>query len=100
MNKYTEFKELVKKCIKLCNDKRSLIESGIEDECTIYVIDNTIMPEMEKFLAMQAGDELPPKSKRFCMSYAMAFKEWGWNMKTPSELFTALLEIDRAYKSM
>lgn len=42
---------------------------------------------------------LKKQNERYLVSFAYAFKEWGWDMKNPSELYKKLCEIHNLYEN-
>jgi hypothetical protein len=56
-----------------------------------------LLPELEQLLIKINTNQLPPQSERYLLSFANAFKVWGWNMNQPSELFVMLVNLNNNY---
>lgn len=98
-----EFESLIsniKHCLDLCNDKLLYLKNGGIDECTIEQLTETIIPELEYILNNIDKCNLPPQNTRYLISFACAFKDWGWNMKNPSNLYIQLANINDEYKKL
>jgi len=87
----------IKNCIEICKAEILKRKNGISGESTIEQLESVILPELKELLKRLEDNNLPTKSERYLNSFAYAFKVWGWNMETPSELFIKLTEINNNY---
>ncbi|MEN6312660.1 MAG: hypothetical protein ABFD25_00270 [Clostridiaceae bacterium] len=87
-------------CISLCEQELQNRKKGIKGESSIEQIEDTILPELNQLLKKIDYGQLPPKPERYLLSFANAFKVWGWNMQQPTELFVQLVKLDDAYKKI
>ena len=63
-------------------------------------MEEIIIPELNQILCMINNNQLPPKEDRYLNLFANAFKVWGWNMQTPTEIFVLLVKLNNAYKNL
>lgn len=97
---FESFISNIKHCLDLCNEKLLYLKNGEIDECTIEQLTETIIPELEYILNNIDECNLPPQNTRYLISFAYAFKDWGWNMKNPSNLYIQLANINDKYKKL
>ena len=96
-----KFKEKLLKTLQLCNMELENRKKGIVGESTEEQLEEIIIPELKKLLEdIENNNQLPPKEKRYLASFALAFKVWGWNMQTPTEIFDLLERLDREYRNL
>lgn len=93
------FKEKIYKTIEICYKESDLRNQGIEGESTIKQL-NFIISELRNILKSIDKQEIVPVNKRYLKSFASAFTVWGWNMNTPTQLFTLLAELNNEYKKI
>lgn len=101
MNKQLkDFLLLTTRCIDICVKK--LQSPDDNDECSTNQILDVIIPDMVDLSHKALVGDLPPRKSvnRFSMSFAYAFKSWGWDINNPSELFLLLKQIDALYTSL
>lgn len=96
----TNFRNDIDICKSLFEQELKKRKKGKEGESSIEQIENIILPELNQLLEIIDKDQLPPKSERYLLSFANAFKVWGWNMQQPTELFVQLVKLDDAYKKL
>lgn len=94
-----EFKKEIIKCVELCEAELNNRLNGIEGESSIDQIENMILPELNQLIIKIDRGQLPPLSERYLLSFANAFKVWGWNMQYPTKLFSQLLKLNDIYKN-
>ena len=94
-----DFKAKIYKTIEICYKELDLRNKGIDGESTINQL-NTIISELRNILKSLDKQEIVPVNKRYLKSFASAFTVWGWNMNTPTELFTLLTELNNEYKNI
>jgi hypothetical protein len=90
----------IRKSIELCEMEIINRKNGISGESTIEQMENTILPELTKLLQNINTGELPPEKDRYLLSFAYAFKVWGWDMQNPTDLFVSLTELNNNYKKL
>lgn len=101
MNKKSrELLLLTTRCIEICVQK--LQNPNENDECSENHILDVIIPDMVDLSRRALTGNLPPKesANQFSMSFAYAFKSWGWDINNPSELFSLLREINDLYSKL
>jgi hypothetical protein len=96
----SDFQDAIKTCIKLCELEIVNRKNGINGESTIDQLETFILPELNKLLQNMSCGELPQKKDRFLLSFAYAFKVWGWDMQNPTDLFISLTELNNNYKML
>lgn len=94
------FKNSLLKAINICNIELANRKNGINGESTVEQLEEIIIPELNQILCMINNDQLPPKEERYLNSFANAFKVWGWNMQTPSNIFVLLVKLNNEYKKL
>ena len=99
-NSVGSFQVDIEECIKLCREELYRRKNGISGESTIDQLENVILPELETLLQMVRAGNLPKKSDRYLISFANAFKVWGWDMETPTELFVKLTKINNDFSNL
>lgn len=99
-DKMKKFTDDINECLKLCNKILKDFESGILHECKKEQITDIIIPEMNKLLEATERGLFPPKNERYLISFAYAFKDWGWDMNNPTELYLCLVRLDREYREL
>lgn len=99
MNK-KKFRDDVKDLIKMCTLEVQHRKAGINGESTIEQLENTILPELDQLLTKIDHNQLPPLSERYLLSFANAFKVWGWDMNKPTEIFVKLTNINNNYSKI
>ena len=99
-DKMKKFIDDIKACLKLCNEILEDFEKGIVHECTKEQVTDIIIPEMNKLLEFAESGRFPPQDKRYLISFAYAFKDWGWDMSNPTELYLCLVNLDREYRGL
>ena len=95
-----EFRDDVKNLIKVCTIEVQHRKTGINGESTIEQLENTILPELNQLLTKVDNNQLPPLSGRYLLSFANAFKVWGWDMNQPTEIFVKLADINNNYSKI
>ena len=75
-------------------------KEGIPGESTEEQLVNIILPELEQLKKMVDVNQIVTKEQRYLISFAYAFKVWGWNMQEPSELFSMLAKLNNGYKTL
>lgn len=99
-NKENIFREKVIKAINLCNEELANRKKGIEGESTIEQLEEVILPELVDLLDRVNNHRYPAKIYRYLLSFANAFKVWGWNMQEPTEIFELLADLNNEYKNL
>lgn len=94
------FKDLLIKTIQICNKELANRKNGILGESTEEQLTKIIIPELEQLKEMIDTNQLVAKEQRYLISFAYAFKVWGWNMQEPSELFSMLAKLNNEYKTL
>ncbi|MBB6214119.1 hypothetical protein HNQ80_000188 [Anaerosolibacter carboniphilus] len=100
--KYTinSFQVDIINCINLCKAEIVKRKKDISGESTMEQLENVILPELEALLQKAKVGNLPPKADRYLNSFANAFRVWGWDMETPTELFVKLTELNNNYRDL
>ncbi len=88
------------KAINLCNEELANRKKGIEGESTIEQLEEVILPELEELLDRVNNHRYPAEIYRYILSFANAFKVWGWNMQEPTEIFELLADLNNEYKKL
>lgn len=96
---YEEFILDVKNLKKLCSCELAKRKSGVLGESSINQLEQ-IIKELDELLVKIRLDDIPSKSNRYLVSFAYAFKDWGWNMQNPTELYTSLCRLNTSYKNL
>lgn len=96
----TSFHNDILKCLEICNKVKIDRENGIIGECNLEQLNNVIVPELKQLLKSIDKVHLPHQKDRYLLSFANAFKVWGWNMNNPTELFIRLIELNNNYKNI
>lgn len=99
-NKRRKFRENILECIDLCNIELSDWEKGIEGESTLEQLKDVILPELKEIITLLDQNKLPNKKERYLLSFANAFKVWGWNMKELTKLFIKITDLNEDYKKL
>lgn len=99
-NKEKHFKEKVIRTLNICNNELANRKKGMEGESTIEQLEEVILPELEDLLDRVNNHRYPAKAYRYLLSFANAFKVWGWNMQEPTELFELLADLNNEYKEL
>lgn len=94
------FKSTLLKTIEICNNELKNRKNGINGESTVEQLEDIIIPELNQLLCMINNNQVPQKEERYLISFADAFKVWGWNMQTPTEIFILLAKLNDAYKKL
>lgn len=94
------FKKKIIKCIHLCNVELYNRKEGIEGESSVEQIEDVILPELNQLIIKIDSGQLPPVSERYLLSFANAFRVWGWDLQKPTKLFSLLLELNDTYKKI
>jgi len=95
-----DFKKNIDICITLFKKELHNRKKGVEGESSIEQIEKIILPELNQLLEKIEKGKLPPQSERYLISFANAFKVWGWNMQQPTELFIRLLQLNDYYTKL
>ena len=95
-----QFKQDVLACIELSEKELADRRKGINGESTIDQIENTILPDLNRVLKIIEQEELPPQQDRYLVSFAYAFRVWGWDMQNPTELYIKLSKLNEHYKDI
>ena len=93
------FKEKVNLALRISKDELWRRKNDIPGESTIEQLEETIIPEMEKFLKMDY-DNLPPAKDRYLVSFAYAFRVWEWSMKNASTLYLLIVKLHEDYRKL
>jgi len=93
----SDFKKNILRCKEMCLEELQKRESGIGGESTPEQLKTVILPELDEILDKEIN---PSDEERFLNSYASAFKNWGWNMQEPTELFLMLNKLNDEYKKL
>lgn len=94
-----KFNRKVHKALELAYNELNNRCAGIEGEATERQLREVIIPELEGLLEVKRYNMVPAE-KRYLKSFAFAFKVWGWNMNSPTELFLILNELNSEYKKL
>lgn len=97
---YEKFIEDTKRCLELSENELSNRKSGIAGESTVEQLENLIIPELNNLIVKINSGSIPPKSNRYLVSFAYAFKEWGWNMQNPTELYISLCRLNTSFENL
>ena len=95
-----QFKQDILECIEFSGKELTNRKKGITGESTIDQIENTILPDLNDILKRINNNDLPSLRDRYLMSFAYAFKVWGWNMQNPTELYVKLSRLNENYKNI
>lgn len=94
------FREDIVRCINLCKTELDNRKNGIIGESSVEQIENTILPELNHVLERINTGKIPDLNDRYLVSFACAFKTWGWNMQRPTELYIQLVNLNNNYKKI
>lgn len=94
----SKFQEDINCCIEICLAEIAIRKKGTEGESTIEQIRTVILPELYELIEKISTGDLPPKKDRYLMSFACAFKVWGWDLNHPTDLYIKLLHLNDHYK--
>ena len=94
-----EFKDEIFKCKEFCLKELTNRKNGVYGESTLEQLECVIIPEINEIIKMISLNQLPPKEKRYLISFANAFTVWGWDMQNPSQLFLQLTQLNNNYKN-
>jgi len=97
--KFELFIDHVKECKQTCVQELAERKAGIPGESTIEQLE-TIISEMDRLLRSLTVDTIPPGEKRFLISFACAFKEWCWDMRKPTRLYSQLVALHNEYEGL
>lgn len=103
MNKFIKerlFKEKIIKTINLCNEELENRKKGVDGESTVEQLEDVILPELNELLERVNNHQYPAKAYRYLLSFANAFKVWGWNMQEPTEIFELFADLNNEYKDL
>ncbi len=78
-------------------------KNGIHGESTIEQLEDYVIPDLTSFLSkIKNKEKLPPNTQqdRYLISFAYAFREWGWDIKNPTALYLQLLKIHENYRKI
>jgi hypothetical protein len=89
------FREKILDLIALCEYELQHRKMGIEGESTVDQLENTILPELKQLLHDIDENSFLKNEHRYLLSFAYAFKVWGWDMNDPSELYTKLAQLNQ-----
>ncbi len=95
-----KFRNDIKNLIKICTLEIQNRKEGIKGESTIEQLENIILPELNQLLTKIDNNQLPSLSERYLLSFANAFKVWGWNMNQPTKIFVKLAKINNNYSKI
>jgi hypothetical protein len=95
-----DYKSDIKECIEMCEIELDKRKMGVLGESTIEQLENTIIPELSSLLQNINLDKLPPEKDRYLISFAYAFKVWGWDMQNPTQLYAKLNVLNSNYKKL
>ena len=90
----------VKRCKKISNNELRERLSGIPGESTVSQLKNVVIPEMDDLTHKVNQNDFPNKENRFVLSFALAFRDWGWNIQEPTPLFSALRRLNDLYQRL
>jgi len=93
----SDFKKDILKCKEMCLEELQRREEGIDGESTPEQLKTVILPELDEILDKEV---FSPNEERFLNSYANAFKNWGWDMQKPTELYQMLNKLNDEYKKL
>lgn len=99
-NKVKKFRKNILDCIDLCIIELSERKNGINGESSLEQLEGVILPELKEIIILLDKKELPNRQERYLLSFASAFKVWGWSMQEPTELFIKLIELNNDYKNL
>ena len=94
----SEFEDEINTCIEICLAEIENREKGIEGESTIEQIRAILLPELYELREKIRTCNLPPQKDRYLLSFAYAFRVWGWNMNHPTSLYIKLASLNDHYK--
>lgn len=96
---YEEFILSTKKLKDLCYRELSKRESGVLGESSVYQLEQ-IIKELDEISFKISIGSIPSQSNRYLTSFAYAFKEWGWDMQNPTDLYALLCRVNTSYKNL
>jgi hypothetical protein len=95
---YDDFICDISNCLKLAETELQDRINGKTGESTIEQLEKFVIPDLSNLLSkIKNKEKLSPKQDRYLISFANAFKVWGWNMNNPSVLYLQLLKIHENY---
>lgn len=89
----------VLECLALCGYEKNRRVENISGESSISQL-NQIISDLNNLKEILDFGVLPPSQKRYLVSFANAFRVWGWDMVKPSDLFLLLKEINNRYRDL
>lgn len=96
---YEDFVLSIEKLRKLCIYELSKRKIGISGESSVNQLEQ-IVKELDELLLKIKSENIPPQSNRFLNTFAYAFKDWGWNMQNPTDLYILLCRVNTAYQNL
>lgn len=96
---YEKFILSTKELKDLCSKELFKRKSGVPGESSVNQLEQ-IMKELDEILFKIDIGNIPIKSERYLRSFAYAFKEWGWDMKNPTDLYVLLCRVNTAYENL
>lgn len=93
----SQLKKHILVCIEEAEKELKRRKNGELGDGTEEEIRDVIIPELNEILLLLEKNQLPEQNKRYLNSFACAFTVWGWDIRTPSKLFSLLRDINDMY---
>lgn len=72
---------------------------GIPGESTVGQLETVVLPNLNQLLKQLRLGEEPMIKQPWLLSFSLAFKDWGWSIKQPTPLFSALCKLNHLLQS-
>lgn len=82
------------KCRWICVRELAARKRGIPGESTVGQLETVVLPDLNQLLGQLRLGEAPMIKQPWLLSYSLAFKDWGWSIKQPTPLFSALCKLN------
>ena len=83
-----------KKCRRICMQELAARKRGIPGESTVGQLEAVVLPDLNQLLGQLKHGEAPMIKQPWLLSYSLAFKDWGWSIRRPTPLFSALCKLN------
>ena len=82
------------KCRWICVRELAARKCGIPGESTVGQLETVVLPDLNRLLEQLKLGETPMIKQPWLLSYSLAFKDWGWSIRQPTPLLSALCKLN------
>ncbi len=94
--KQADLLDMIDRCIALCEQEKA---AGYSSEATQYQIEDVVLPDLQKLRETVLSGDIPADpGLRHLLAFCVPFKCWDWDMIYPTELYTALANLQNTYR--